>query len=45
MYRLIWSDGDRFDYVRDADKMLAQIEQIHEDAEGYKRFFEYSEKV
>ena len=46
MYRLIWSDGDRFDYVRDADKMLAQIEQRSaEDAEGYKRFFEYSEKV
>ena len=39
MYRLIWSDGDRFDYVRDADKMLAQIEQRSaEDAEGYKRF-------
>ena len=25
MYRLIWSDGDRFDYVRDEEKMVAQI--------------------
>ena len=36
MYRLIWSDGDRFDYTRDADKMLEQIRQRSEqDAEGY----------
>ena len=46
MYRLIWSDGDRFDYTRDADKMLEQIRQRSEqDAEGYQRFFKYSEKV
>ena len=46
MYRLIWSDGDRFDYVRDADKMLEQIRSRSEkDAEGYQKFFKYSEKV
>ena len=46
MYRLIWSDGDRFDYVRDADKMLEQIRQrSEEDALGYQKFFQYSEKV
>ncbi|MEC8243030.1 MAG: phytoene desaturase [Candidatus Thermoplasmatota archaeon] len=46
MYRLIWSDGDRFDYTRDADKMLEQIRQRSEqDAEGYQKFFQYSEKV
>jgi len=46
MYRLIWSDGDRFDYVRDADKMLEQIRQRSEsDAIGYQKFFKYSEKV
>ena len=46
MYRLIWSDGDRFDYVRDADKMLEQIRQRSEkDALGYQEFFKYSEKV
>ena len=40
MYRLIWSDGDRFDYTRDADKMIEQIWQRSEqDAEGYQRFF------
>ena len=25
MYRLIWSDGDRFDYVRDEAAMVAQV--------------------
>ena len=46
MYRLIWSDGDSFDYVRDAEKMLEQIRQRSEkDAIGYQKFFKYSEKV
>jgi phytoene desaturase len=46
MYRLIWSDGDRFDYVRDEEKMVAQIaERSPSDAEGYQRFFEYAKKV
>ena len=46
MYRLIWSDGDKFDYTRDADKMLEQIRARSErDARGYQEFFKYSEKV
>ena len=46
MYRLIWSDGDKFDYTRDADKMLEQIKARSErDARGYQEFFKYSEKV
>ena len=36
MYRLIWSDGDRFDYVRDEATMVEQIAQrSQKDAEGY----------
>ena len=46
MYRLIWSDGDRFDYVRDEATMVAQIaERSQADADGYTRFFEYAKKV
>ena len=45
MYRLIWSDGIG-SITPDADKMLEQIRQRSEqDAEGYQRFFKYSEKV
>ena len=37
MYRLIWSDGDRFDYVRDEATMVKQIaERSKSDAEGYQ---------
>ena len=46
MYRLIWSDGDRFDYVRDEETMVKQIaERSKSDAEGYQKFFEYAKKV
>ncbi len=46
MYRLIWSDGDRFDYVRDEATMVKQIaERSQSDAEGYQRFFEYAKEV
>ena len=46
MYRLIWSDGDRFDYVRDEATMVKQIaERSQSDAEGYQKFFEYAKKV
>ena len=46
MYRLIWSDGDRFDYVRDEATMVQQIaERSQSDAEGYQKFFEYAKKV
>ncbi len=45
-YRLLWDDGDRFDYVADTDAMLAQIgARSREDREGYLRFVEYAKRV
>ena len=45
-YRLIWSDGDTFDYDGDGEAMLAQIRQRRpEDAAGYLKFVEYSKEV
>lgn len=45
-YRLIWPDGDRFDYVGDAEQMRAQIgARDARDAEGYTRFLEYTRRV
>jgi phytoene desaturase len=45
-YRLVWDDGDRFDYVGDAERMRAQIAARSEgDAKGYDAFVEYTRKV
>ncbi len=45
-YRLVWSDGDSFDYVGDSDAMVAQIRARNpRDADGYLRFVEYSKEV
>jgi phytoene desaturase len=45
-YRLLWGDGDRFDYDGDGESMLAQIrERSERDARGYQRFVEYSRRV
>jgi phytoene desaturase len=45
-YRLVWSDGDVFDYVGDTEAMLAQIRARNPaDAEGYLRFVDYTKKV
>jgi phytoene desaturase len=45
-YRLVWSDGDRFDYDGDSESMVAQIRRRSpEDAEGYLRFVAYSKEV
>jgi phytoene desaturase len=45
-YRLLWPDGDRFDYSGDGEQMAAQIRQRNpRDAEGYQRFVEYSRRV
>src|SRR6187402_3919855 len=42
-YRLIWDDGDRFDYVGDSEAMRAQIgARDARDAEGYSAFVEYT---
>jgi len=46
LYRLIWSDGDRFDYTNDTEQMLRQIRaQYPGDEAGYRRFVDYSEQV
>ncbi len=45
-YRLIWSDGDSFDYDTEGTAILEQIaRRSTSDAEGYQRFVEYSRKV
>ncbi|MBI3203798.1 MAG: phytoene desaturase [Myxococcales bacterium] len=45
-YRLIWDDGDAFDYVGDSDAMLEQIRARNpDDAAGYLRFVDYTKKV
>ena len=46
-YRLRWTeDGDSFDYDGDADRMLAQIAaRDPRDADGYRRFLDYSRRV
>ncbi len=45
-YRLLWEDGDQFDYDNDGDKMLSQIRaRSDRDAAGYERFLAYSKRV
>lgn len=45
-YRLIWDDGDTFDYVGDSEQMLEQIRSRNpNDAKGYLDFVEYSRQV
>jgi phytoene desaturase len=45
-YRLLWDDGDQFDYANDADKMLQQIAAKNpKDVEGYQKFLNYSHRV
>ena len=45
-YRLVWGDGDRFDYVGDGDAMAAQIAaRDPRDAAGYAEFVAYSKRV
>ncbi len=45
-YRLIWEDGDAFDYVGDAERMRQQIARRNpRDGDGYMRFLSYVEKV
>lgn len=45
-YRLLWSDGDQFDYVGDSKAMEEQIfNRYPPDVEGYRRFVDYSRRV
>ena len=45
-YRLLWDDGYKFDYSNDAKELFAQIEKKSPaDADGYRRFLDYSKDV
>lgn len=45
-YRLLWDDGYKFDYSNKAEELFAQIEAKNPpDAEGYRKFLEYSKEV
>lgn len=45
-YRLLWDDGDQFDYDNDGDAMMRQIRAKSEhDAVGYEKFLAYSKRV
>ena len=45
-YRLVWGDGDRFDYDGDGDAMEARIAaRDPADAAGYRAFVAYSKRV
>ncbi|MDJ0975237.1 MAG: phytoene desaturase [Planctomycetota bacterium] len=45
-YRLLWEDGDAFDYDNDAEALIRQIrERNPADVEGYERFLDYSKRV
>ncbi len=45
-YRLIWDDGDQFDYVADSEQMRTQIAaRDPRDAEGYDAFVAYTKRV
>ncbi len=46
MYRLVWPDGVRFDYVQSEAALVEQIRRISpDDVDGYRRFAAYSRKV
>lgn len=42
-YRLVWDDGDTFDYDGDLEQVIAA--RSERDAKGYRRFVEYSKEV
>ena len=45
-YRLVWPDGETFDYGGDAAKLEAEIRRVApDDLEGYRRFYAYTKKV
>ncbi|MRX51651.1 phytoene desaturase [Paracoccus sp. S-4012] len=45
-YRLLWSDGRRFDYTNDAAALEREIAAFNPaDLDGYRRFHDYAERV
>ena len=46
MYRLLWEDGEKFDYYSDEKNLLAEIGRLSPgDLEGYHRFYNYALQV
>ncbi len=45
-YRIVFDDGERFDYSGDAEAMRAEIGRLApDDVDGYQRFLEASERI
>ncbi|HVU01263.1 MAG TPA: phytoene desaturase [Polyangiaceae bacterium] len=45
-YRLVWDDGDAFDYVGDAEAMEREIQKRNpDDVAGYRAFVEHTRRV
>ncbi len=45
-YRILWSDGERFDYRGDPEALLAEVTRLApDDRAGYERFHAYSGRV
>lgn len=45
-YRLIWDEGQTFDYGGEDGPLMSEIARLSpSDAEGYRRFFDYSRQV
>ncbi|MDJ0851391.1 MAG: phytoene desaturase [Myxococcota bacterium] len=45
-YRILWEDGEHFDYDGDHDRLFAELERFSAaDVEGYRRFYAHSERV
>jgi phytoene desaturase len=46
MYRLVWDDGDRFDYTNDEAALAEQIAaRSQRDLDGYRAFLDYSRRT
>ncbi len=46
LYRLLWPDGDRFDYCADGGALAAEIGRRNPpDRDGYRRFHDYTRAV
>ncbi|RME21611.1 MAG: phytoene desaturase [Deltaproteobacteria bacterium] len=45
-YRVLFPDGEQFDYVGDEDRIVAQIERLSPgDVEGYRRMVAHAERI
>ena len=45
-YRLIWDDGQTFDYGGEDGPLLSEIARLNpDDVKGYRQFYDYSRKV